>query len=116
MTKTLSDMTSDVFIPANDNEPLQRPPIFDPTLFEDDLTDCGMSEEHRLEMLRILWDMMVACTDMGWGEEPTQTICAKLIETAFEDTPDSADTVESRDETVSDNFAKAVTQQTGGKK
>lgn len=103
MNSKLSDITNDVFIPANDNEPPQaKPPVFDPALFEDDLINCDMSEEHRLEALRILWDMMVACADMGWGVEPTQTICAKLVESAFEETPDSPDAIESA---VNDNNA-----------
>lgn len=109
MQNTLTDITHDVFIPANDNEPQTKPPVFDPALFEDDLTDCDMSKEHRLEVLRILWDIMVACADMGWGEEPTQKVCAKLIETAFEDTQDSIDTIESKDssEQISRRFAQS---------
>lgn len=87
---------NDPFIPANDNEPACAGSLaFDPSQFTDNLTDCGMSEEHRLEALNILWDMMVACADMGWGIEPTQTICAKLIESAFEETPDSGNALES---------------------
>lgn len=60
--------------------------LFDITLFENDLTNYDISEEERIEMLQILWDMMVACADMGWGIEPTQTICTKLIQDTFDDT------------------------------
>lgn len=85
--KTIDGASEDILAPS---------PVFDPSLFEDDFTAYDMSEEDRLHMLHILWDMMVSCADMGWGIEPTQAICGQLIKTAFEDTPDSPDVIESK--------------------
>ena len=92
--KTFADTVPS--IPANDNIPsYMKPPVFDPALFEDDLTELNITEEQRLQFLRILWDIMVACADMGWGIEPTQAICGKLIKTAFEEAADSGIALES---------------------
>lgn len=57
--------------------------------------------------------MMVACADMGWCIEPTQTICAKLIETAFEegqDSPDSIESVANDNKKLSASFEKNSTK------
>ena len=81
--------------PANDNIPQHlKPPAFDPTLFEDDLTDHDMNEEWRLQFLSTLWDIMQAFADLGWGNEPTQAVCGQLIKNTFNDAQDSPDTVE----------------------
>ena len=95
---------------------LARPPIFDPALFEGDLTECDITEEQRLQFLRILWDIMVACADAGWGIAPTQAICGQLIQTAFEETPDSPSALESGindNDALSTKFAESC-QQKGG--
>ncbi len=60
---------------------------FDPTSFKSELTDFDITEEQRIEILTILWDMMLICADMGWGVEPTQIICTELIKSAFENQP-----------------------------
>lgn len=65
------------------------PPSFDPALFEHDLKNSDMTEAQRIEALRILWNLMVACVDCGFGIEPTQAICRQLIKAAFEETQDS---------------------------
>ena len=81
-------------------------PVFDPLEFENDLTSMDVSEEQRIEFLRILWEIMVACVDMGWGIEPTQAVCGKLIKTAFEEACDSQNTLESEEIHANDNHVR----------
>lgn len=64
-----------------------HPLIFEPSIFENELNNFDITEEDRIELLNLLWDMMVACADMGWGIEPTQVICTRLIQSAFDDKP-----------------------------
>jgi hypothetical protein len=89
--------------------PDASPPLaFDPALFEDDLTDCGMNEEERLLFLRTLWDVMVCFADYGFGMTPTQQICGKLIQTAFESAADSLEWIESDTVPLKKTFDNAV--------
>ena len=80
-------------LPANDNR--YQPPLFDVSLFPDDMQDFEISEEERIAILKTLWSMMVSCVEKGFGSDSTHIICGKIIQTAFEDAADSPLAIES---------------------
>ena len=54
-------------------------PVFDPADYRDDLAKLDISEEEAAEMLAVLWDIMRAFVDLGWGVDSV----SKILPEAF---------------------------------
>ena len=72
------------------------PPFeMDPAEYMDDLAEFDMTEAQKLELLQTLWSIMGACVELGF----TTNICEQIFESAGLTDSDSADGVNSGDNT-----------------
>ena len=94
-TAPVTEIENHSNLPANDNR--YQPPLFDASLFPDDMKNFEITEEERIAMLKTLWSMMVSCVEKGFDSDSTNLIWGKLIQTAFEDAADSPLALESNE-------------------
>ena len=71
--------------------------------YEQYLAESDMTEAEKQEFLAALWDIIVSFVDMGFGIEPTQTACGKLIETCEASQITTKDALDSSDTLLVDN-------------
>lgn len=79
------------------------------------ITDLDLSPAEQRELLGVVWSIMTAFADMGFGIEPTQLICGWIEETRRTSANLGEDAVESGNQTTTQTFRR-VAQSNAGKR
>lgn len=90
-------LACDVFTRAADVEPAPRLEI-DVERYQNLLDDPDLDPAQREQILRALWDIIIAFVDLGFGVHPMQQACGQLGETDIEAGNAADDAVHSKDQ------------------
>lgn len=96
----LPDLSGDIFARASNNSHNKRLEI-DVERYQH-LLD-GLDEDQREQVLRALWDIVVAFVDLGFGVHPMQQACGQLGESSDCAVDREADAIGSTHQTKDNN-------------
>lgn len=77
------------------------------------IADLDLSPEEQRELLGVVWSIMTAFADMGFGIEPTQLICGWIEETRRRSAQTNDDAVEWTGSKTQKTFNRAAHERSG---
>jgi hypothetical protein len=94
----LRDLKTNTLVTEN-NALFSPPPAFNPDDYRDELKDLDLTDEQAQELLSVLWNIMAAMVDMGWGLDATQLVLGQIFcDQSFSDKQDEDSPLEADNE------------------